>query len=69
MAVSGGATGAFRCQVQGNELTLTGTTTLRQLCVPVEQAVLALSKGEMVTVQATEMAKLREALGKHNVRG
>ncbi len=46
MAVGGGATGAFYCVVQANELVIRGTTTLRSECLAVAAAVEKLGRGE-----------------------
>lgn len=62
MAVAGGATTAYRCWVQDDFLQVARTTTLRTQCVDVKDALLPLSRGEVVTVAGSDMAALREAL-------
>lgn len=67
MAIGGGATGAFWCQVDGNALQVVATTTLRSECADLPVAVDRLGKGERVLVQAYDMTKLRQALQTHGV--
>ena len=48
MAAGGGATSAYKCQVNAYELTVQPTTTLRTQCVRLDQALAALARGEQV---------------------
>ena len=63
MAIAGGATSAYRCQVIDGELEVSNTTTLRSECVEVDAAVVRLGKGERVTVAGSDMEALRCRLG------
>ena len=64
MAVAGGATTAYRCWIQDDFLQVARTTTLRTECTSVEDALLPLGRGEVVTVAGSDMAALRAALSK-----
>lgn len=55
-------TSAYQCQVRDNALLVTNKTTLKELCVAIDAAIEALSRGEAVTVQGAHMAELRERL-------
>ncbi len=59
MAAGGGATSAYKCQVNAYELTVIPTTTLRTQCVRLDQALAALARGEQVTVAGADMAALQ----------
>lgn len=63
MAIAGGATSAYRCQVVDGALEVTSTTILRSECADVETALLRLGRGERVTVAGSDMEKLRRRLG------
>ncbi len=63
MAIAGGATSAYRCQVVDDILETRGTTTLRSECADVEAALLRLGRGEWVTVAGSDMETLRRRLG------
>ncbi len=63
MAIAGGATSAYRCQVVDGALEVSNTTTLRSECVAVEAAVVRLGRGERVTVAGSDMEALRRRLG------
>lgn len=58
MAVAGGATSAYRCQVVDGTLEVSNTTTLRSECVAVEAAIVRLGRGERVTVAGGDMEAL-----------
>ncbi len=62
MAVSGGATTAYVCQVHGYELTCQPTTRLRSECATVDHALIELAKGEKCVVAGSDMAALRMRL-------
>lgn len=64
MAIAGGATVAYICQVVDGSLDVVQKTTLRKNCVPVGDAMVRLSYGEAVTVAGGDMADLRKKLGK-----
>lgn len=60
MAVSGAATVAYQLQIRDGQLcTIRSTTTLRDLCDRVDDALLHLSRGEIVTVAGGDVAELR----------
>lgn len=63
MAVAGGATSAYKCQVQDGELVIRSATALRSECVEPEEAIPLLGRGEWVTVAGSDMAELRKRLG------
>jgi hypothetical protein len=63
MAIAGGACSAYRCRVIDGELVVMPTTTLRTLCVKLQDAVDALSRGEWVLLAGGDMAELRTLLG------
>ena len=67
MAVNGGATTAYVCQVHGYELTATPTTRLRSECATVDHALIELAKGERCVVAGSDMAALRERLRRAGV--
>ncbi len=67
MAVSGGMTSAYRCQVQDNRLSSAPTTFPSRDCADVESAVESLGRGETVIVAAGDMTRLRMALMSHNI--
>lgn len=50
MAISGGATTAYACQIVGGELTTERTTRLRSACATVDDALQRLAAGERVVV-------------------
>jgi len=60
MAVAGGACAAYRVQVRDRQIHVQSTTTLRSMCTAVEEAMLRLSRGEVVTVAGSDMAEIRE---------
>ncbi len=62
MAVAGGATSAYVCQVLGYELTCQPTTRLRSECATVDHALIELAKGERCVVAGSDMAALRMRL-------
>lgn len=66
--MAGGACSAYRCYVMDGALHCQPTTTLRSQCVAVAEAVNILSRGETVLVQGSDMAALRQELGKFFVR-
>ncbi len=68
MAVSGGATTAYVCQVSGYELTCTPTTRLRSECATVDHALQELAKGEKCVVAGSDMAALRDRLRRAGVQ-
>lgn len=63
MAVAGGATSAYRCQVQDGELVIVPTTSMRSECASPEEAIPRLGQGEWVTVAGSDMAEIRKRLG------
>ncbi len=63
MAIAGGATSAYRCQVIDAELEVSNTTTLRSECVAVDEAFVRLGRGERVIVAGSDMEALRRRLG------
>lgn len=67
MAVSGGMTSAYRCQVSDNRLSATPTTFPSGDCANVEAAVERLGRGESVIVAAGDMARLRHTLKNHGI--
>ena len=62
MAVSGGATTAYVCQVHDWQLTSTPTTRLRSECATVDHALQVLAAGERCVVAGSDMAALRDRL-------
>ena len=62
MAVAGGACAAYRVQVRDRQIDVQGTTTLRSMCTAVEEAMLRLSRGEVVTVAGSDMAEVRRRI-------
>jgi len=68
MAIAGGATTAYRCQVNDGQLTVTQTTMLRSLCASTSAALALLASGERVTVAGSDMAELRRMLDEQGVR-
>lgn len=68
MAVTGGATTAYRCWVQDSILCVSGSLMVgRKSCLSVEDALLPLSRGEIVTVAGSDMVVLRSALKEKGV--
>lgn len=63
MAIAGGATSAYRCQVVDGTLEASSTTTLRSECTAVDDAFVRLGRGERVVVAGSDMAELRKRLG------
>jgi hypothetical protein len=59
MAIAGGACAAYRVQVRDRQIDVQSTTTLRSMCTAVEEAILRLSRGEVVTVAGSDMAEIR----------
>lgn len=68
MAISGGATTAYVCQVSGYELTCQPTTRLRTECTTVDHALIELAKGEKCVVAGSDMAALRMRLQQAGVQ-
>lgn len=64
MAIAGGATVAYMCQMIDGELVVTRGTALRSGCLSVGEAVKWLRAGQRATVAGPEMAALRAALGR-----
>lgn len=64
MAVTGGATTAYRCSVLDNTLHCSRTTTLRKECVAVAEALERMGRGESVVVKGSDMPALRAELAK-----
>ena len=62
MAVSGGATTAYVCQVHDWQLLIQPTTRLRTECATVDHALIELAKGERCVVAGSDMAALRMRL-------
>lgn len=62
MAVTGGATTAYRCSVLDNTLHCSRTTTLRKECVAVADAIKRMARGETVVVKGSDMSALRAGL-------
>lgn len=60
MAVAGGACSAYQVRVQDRQLQVVrSTTSLRSMCTGVEEAMLRLGRGEMVTVAGSDITELR----------
>jgi hypothetical protein len=60
MAHAGGTTTAYMMQIQAGELcVIRSKTTLRDLCERVDDALLHLSRGEIVTIAGNDVAELR----------
>ena len=68
MAVSGGATTAYVCQVHDWQLTAQPTTRLRTECATVDHALIELAKGEKCVVAGSDMAALRMRLQQAGVQ-
>lgn len=62
MAMAGGATTAYYCQIVGAELRTTSTTRLRSECATVDDALQRLAAGERVVVAGSDVAALRDRL-------
>ena len=67
MAVSGGATSAYICQVHDWQLMATSTTRLRTECATVDHALQVLERGERCVVAGSDMAALRDRLQRAGV--
>ena len=68
MAVAGGATKAYDCQVRDGALHIVrDRTTLRDLCTKPEDAIEALARGQVVIVAGSDIAALRAALQERGV--
>ena len=63
MAIAGGATTAYACQVVNGALVVARKSTLRSLCVKVDEAFRLLGEGQRVTVAGADMPALRARLG------
>jgi len=63
MAIAGGATVAYACQVVDGLLEVTAVTSQRSLCMTPRGAVLRLATGERVVVAGSDMVTLRVLLG------
>jgi hypothetical protein len=48
--------------VRDRQIDVQGTTTLRSMCTAVEEAMLRLSRGEVVTVAGSDMAEIRRRI-------
>lgn len=60
MAVAGGACAAYQVRVQERQLQIVrSATTLRSMCIDVEEAMIKLSRGETVTVAGADMTEVR----------
>lgn len=60
MAVSGKATVAYQMQIQDGALCVVrSTSTLRSNCDHIDDALLHLSRGEIVTIAGGDIAELR----------
>ena len=68
MAVSGGVTAAYRCQIVGGELTCESAARLRSECATVDDALKRLANGEKVVVAGSDMVALRDRLARAGVR-
>ena len=68
MAVSGGATTAYVCQVHDWRLICESTTRLRSECATVDHALIELAKGERCVVAGSDMAALRVRLQQAGVQ-
>ena len=68
MAVSGGATTAYVCQVHDWRLICEPTTRLRSECATVDHALQVLAKGERCVVAGSDMAALRVRLQQAGVQ-
>ena len=68
MAVSGGATTAYVCQVHDWRLVCKPTTRLRSECAPVDHALQVLAAGERCVVAGSDMAALRDRLRRAGVQ-
>lgn len=62
MAIAGGATTAYRCRLEDGALVAVATSTLRSLCVAVDDAVPQLREGWPVLVAGSDMVTLRRLL-------
>jgi len=69
MAIAGGATTAYRCQVVDGMLETRNTTTMRSECMNVDAAIVGLGRGEQVTVAGSDMAELSRRLGAQDAEG
>ena len=63
MAIAGGATVAYVCQVVDGCLEVIAVTSQRSLCMTPQGAVLHLGQGERVVVAGSDMVTLRALLG------
>ena len=63
MAIAGGATVAYVCQVIDGCLDISPVTSQRSLCMKPQGAVLCLERGERVVVAGSDMVTLRALLG------
>jgi hypothetical protein len=59
MAIAGGACAAYRVQVLDRQIYVQSATTLRSMCMAPEEAMLRLSRGEVVTVAGSDMVEIR----------
>lgn len=62
MAIAGGACSAYRVQVRDRQIHVQSTTILRDLCAKPDDAMVALSRGEVVTVAGSDIAEVRRRL-------
>lgn len=68
LAIAGGATTAYRCQVIGSELFVSRTTIQRSECDTIDAALQKLSSGEWTIVTGSAMAELRRLLAEQGVK-
>ncbi len=69
MAISGGATSAYFCEIVDSELRTTSTTRLRSACATVDDALRRLAAGERVVVAGSDIVALRDGLRRAGVVG
>lgn len=62
MAIAGGATTAYKCQIFDNQLVVRQTTSLRSECASPQQALPLLARGEWVIVAGGDLVELRRLL-------
>ena len=67
MAIAGGMTGAYKCQIQEYRLTADKTTYPSKDCANIEAAVTILGRGESCIVAAGDVAKLRQRLASFGI--
>ena len=67
MAVSGGVTSAYRCQVRDGRLETQHAPRLRSECNTIDEAVPHLERGEVVVIAGSDMGKLRTKLASYGI--